>query len=71
MLVRKIRAEWVERTVLTPEFVRSSRAPAGRKLAFRRIDELGKRWLRVVYEENGLEIVVVSLCVDHNAEKWR
>ncbi len=64
-------ARMVERTVVGPEFVRTSRAQANRKMAFRRIEELGRRWLRVIYECEGSGIVAVSVYVDHNAETWR
>jgi hypothetical protein len=71
MRQRGILREWVERTVLRPEFVRRSRTHASRKMAFRRIEELGKQWLQVVFEDEGPEIIAVSLHENSKAEKWR
>jgi hypothetical protein len=42
-----------------------------RKSAFRRIEELGNRWLNVTFDVLNAEVVVVSVYVDHKAEKKR
>jgi hypothetical protein len=42
-----------------------------RENAFRRIEELGNRWLHVVFEDVNMEKTVVSVYVDHKAEKRR
>ena len=68
---RDIRREWVERAVSRPEFVRPSPTHANRKMAFRRIEEFGNRWLHVVFEIEGAEIVIVSVYENSKAEKWR
>lgn len=71
MIERGIRVEWVEQTVDRPEFVRASVSRPARKSAFRRIEELGNRWLRVVFDAETDEIVVVSAYMDHKAERKR
>jgi hypothetical protein len=71
MRERAISHEWVERTLERPEFVRPSRTHPGRSLVFRPIDERGRRWLRVVFEQQGGTTTVISAYADHNAEKWR
>jgi hypothetical protein len=71
MIERGIRIEWVERTVERPEFVRPSMSRPARKSAFRRIEELGNRWLHVTFDAEMGGIVVVSAYVDHKAERKR
>jgi Domain of unknown function (DUF4258) len=71
MVERGVRTEWVERTVEHPEFVRVSVSRPARKSAFRRIEELGNRWLHVVFDVMDNQSVVVSVYVDHKAEKRR
>ncbi len=71
MTERGIRTDWVERTIERPEFVRPSVLHAARKSAFCRIEELGNRWLHVVFEVVDSEKIVVSAYVDHKAEKSR
>jgi hypothetical protein len=45
-----LRREWCERAVLEPEFVQLE--PSGRVRYYKRIEELGGRWLRVVTLED-------------------
>ncbi len=71
MTERGIRSDWVERTVERPEFVRASVSRPARKSAFRRIEELGNRWLHVAFDIANGETIVVSVYVDHKAEKRR
>jgi hypothetical protein len=71
MAERGIRVEWVERTLEGPEFVRASVPRPTRKSAFRRIEELGNRWLHVVFDVVDGKNIVVSVYVDHKAEKRR
>ena len=71
MAERGLRADWVERTLARPEFVRASASRPSRKSAFRRIEELGNRRLHVVFDVAGSETMVVSVFVDHKAEKAR
>jgi hypothetical protein len=71
MAERGIRAEWVERTLEGPEFVSASGSRPTRKSAFRRIEELGNRWLHVVFDVVDSKNIVVSVYVDHKAEKRR
>lgn len=71
MIERGIWIDWVERTVDRPEFVRASVSRPMRKSAFRRIEELGNRWLHVTFDIQGSEVVVVSVYFDSKAEKRR
>ena len=58
-------------TVKEPEFTRADPRRPARTLSFRRIPELGGRWLRVVHEVDDGEPTVVTAYVDRDAEKWR
>lgn len=71
MVERGIRIEWVERTVDRPEFVRASVSRPMRKSAFRRIEELGNRWLHVILDMRDSEVIVVSVYIDDKAERRR
>jgi Domain of unknown function (DUF4258) len=71
MMERGIRIDWAKRTVDRPEFVRASVSRPMRKSAFRRIEELGNRWLHVIFDVQDGEVVVVSVYVDRKAEKRR
>ena len=71
MIERGIWIDWVERTVDRPEFVRASVSRPMRKSAFRRIEELGNRWLHVTFDVPNGKVVVVSVYVNRKAEKRR
>ncbi len=71
MQKERIAEAWVETTISYPDFVRPDRVYPHRTNAFRRIPEFRNRWIRVVYEYMGPEIVVVTAFPDRNAEKRR
>ena len=66
---RGIRREWVERALYQPEFTRSDLHHPKRRAHFRRIEEFGGRWLRVVYENSGGKDLVITAFFDRKAEK--
>ena len=66
-----IAPEWVERTIADPEFTRGDRTIRSDKMSFRRIPELGNRYICVVYEYFESEILVVTVFPDREAEKKR
>jgi len=67
MAARDIRAEWVERVLERPEFMLPDARQGQRLGAFRRIEEFGGRWLRVVFERSGDRDRVVTVFFDRNA----
>ncbi len=50
MQQERIAEAWVAETIRNPEFVRPDLVYPHRTNAFRRIPDLGNRWIRVVYE---------------------
>ena len=68
---RGIAEEWVESVARAPEFETRDRRYPERRNAFRRIPQLENRWLRVVYEIEGADIVIVTAFPDRGAERRR
>ena len=68
---RRLQREWVEQTVDLPEFVISDPSDATVLRAFRRIEALEGRWLRVVYAIRGGEVLVITAFPDRDAERYR
>ena len=68
---RNIELAWVAATLRDPEFTRCDKFDPSVKLSFRRVPEMGDRWLRVVYAERLGRIFVISVFFDRKAEKWR
>jgi len=68
---REIADDWVESTVRAPEFERRDRRYPERRNAFRRVPQLENRWLRVVYEIDGADILIVTAFLDRGAERRR
>ncbi|HJW78757.1 MAG TPA: DUF4258 domain-containing protein [Beijerinckiaceae bacterium] len=64
---REILAEWIERTVRTPERKEPDRRHPGRWHALLRIPEFGGRWLRVVQIETVDEHYVITMFFDRKA----
>ena len=71
LLRRRLDRSWVEQTVDHPEFVVTDPADSTVLHAFRRIEALEGRWLRVVYAIRGGEILVITAFPDRDAEKYR
>ena len=71
MVERSISKAWAEQALRNPEFERQDAGGSGERRAFRRIDEAGGRWLRVVYRVRGDEMFVITVCLDRKAEKAR
>ncbi len=65
---REIAREWVERTVLAPEWTEPDPDPALER-RFRAIPERGGRILRVVCAENDAMILVVTAFLDRRARR--
>jgi len=59
----------VEQVVRDPEFERPDRSRPDRVNAFRRSPEIGGRWVRVVYERLGDDILVINAFPDRGAER--
>lgn len=71
LLERNLERDWVERTLLEPEFIREDPRKDGTWRAFRQIPEAGGRWLRVVYSERDEGRFIVTVFLDRGAERWR
>jgi hypothetical protein len=71
LLERNLERDWVERTLLEPEFIREDPRKDGTRRAFRQIPEAGGRWLRVVYSERDEGRFIVTVFLDRGAERWR
>ena len=71
MARHNIDANWVERTIADPDFTRGDRSHPQRQNAFKRIPELGNRYICVVYEYFESEVLVVTVFPDRDAEKKR
>jgi hypothetical protein len=68
---RKIRFEWVERTVRAPEWTEPDRSQPGVERRFRAVPEFGGRMLRVACVETENTIRVVTLTFDRDARRKR
>lgn len=66
---RNIRSEWVERALARPELTRIDAMRPSRLAAFRRIEEFGGRWLRVVFENSSGRGRVITVFFDRKAGK--
>jgi uncharacterized DUF497 family protein len=66
---RKIRPEWIEATSRDPDWTEPDPNDARLERRFRRIDEFGGRILRVVCDETGDAIRVISVMLDRNARR--
>ncbi len=71
MKEREVRREWVERVLENPEINDLDPLSLRRRRAFRRIGAFGDRWLRVVYEQDGETMTVVTAFFDRNAGRSR
>lgn len=63
---RGINAEWIERTLRSPQVTSTDANDAERRSAFRRIDEFGGRWLRVIYAETPDVLRVITTYFDRS-----
>lgn len=63
---------WIERIVTQPEHTMPDPDDPALILAWRRIPELGGRFVRVVYYPNGTDLVIVTTFPDRGApRRWR
>jgi hypothetical protein len=66
---RTIAAEWVERTLSSPQLTSTDANDPTRQSAFRQINEFGGRWLRVVYAETPDALRVITTFFDRSIGK--
>ena len=71
LVERNIELACVAATLREPEFTRRDKMDPNVKLSFRRVPEMGDRWLRVVYAERQGRTIVITVFFDRKAEKWR
>jgi Domain of unknown function (DUF4258) len=64
---RDIQKMWAIETIQNPEKLEIDPEQDYRKRAFRRVCECGNRWLRVVYEDDGVSLLVITVFFDRNA----
>jgi hypothetical protein len=63
---------WIERIITQPEHTTTDPDNPALTLAWRRIPELGGRFVRVVYYPKGADLVIVTTFPDRGApRRWR
>ena len=66
---RNIPFEWVERTLLFPDWTTRDPLHADRMRAFKAIVEFDGRFLRVVFRNDGPDMVVITVHPDRSAKR--
>ena len=65
---RSLRLEWIEDALRNPTVVKVDERDPTLKLAFRKIEQAGDRWLRVVYRMDRNTHVIVTAFLDRGME---
>jgi hypothetical protein len=68
METRRIPLEWVEDTLLKPDWTKPDPRHPERTRAYKSIAAFGNRILRVVYRPDGADIVVITVHPDRDAK---
>ena len=66
---REIELTWIEDTLRNPTAQRADERDPSLKLSFRKIEQAGGKWLRVVYRMDNFTHLVVTAFFDRNQEK--
>ena len=66
---RNLALEWIEDTLRDPAIVKVDERDPTLRLAFRKIDHVGEKWLRVVYRMDWHTHVIVTAFFDRGMEK--
>jgi hypothetical protein len=69
MEARNIPFEWVERTLLLPDWTETDPGHLDRTRAFKSIPEFDGRFLRVVFRWDGADMVVITVHPDRSAKR--
>jgi hypothetical protein len=67
---RSIDRMWVEQTIQEPERLERDSSHPERMRAFRRIEDNGWRWLRVVYEVTAVQTRIITVFFDRKAGRF-
>jgi len=65
----EVALEWIERTVLSPEFERTDVRRPTTTLSFRAIPEFGNRTLRVAHRPEKDDVLVITAFFDRGARR--
>lgn len=64
MTIRRIAPEWIESTIVAPDRVEADPRHPERTRSYRAVPEFRGRILRVVYRQDGMDYIVITVHFD-------